>query len=317
MSPANLVVVGDVLLDREAVGSTQRLCPDAPCARHRRGAGRRRAEAVPGSLPCSVPVRTSRSRCPRRGRRGGERVRAGLDAAGVGLVAWGTRERPGRSARSDRQAGGQGRGRLDEVAGRHGGHCPGRLWTRSQEADAILVSCYGAGPAAWRRCDRPYSRPHHVPVIWDPHPRGASPIPAAPWRRPMRRRRAAMSGRSVARPPDLAAEAVQRWRSAAVSVTVGAEGSGSLGRATSRDSSATTATSRAVQGPLRIGHPTPPRWRGAAGRRPSAGRQGLGVGRGWRGQRPSGRLRCCPRRPYGPAGPVQALWKRPRLGGPR
>ena len=74
--------------------------------------------------------------------------------------------------------------------------------------------------------------------------------------------------------------------------------------------SATTAT-RAVQGTV-THQPWPPRWRGAE----LADAVRLGVAEasawveGWRGQRPSGRLRCCPRQPLRPGRSGEALWKR-------
>ncbi|HET6693082.1 MAG TPA: PfkB family carbohydrate kinase [Pedococcus sp.] len=225
MSPANLVVVGDVLLDREAVGSTQRLCPDAPAPvidveRVDDGPGGAGLAAVLGAgadvaVTLIAPVADDAA---------GERVRAGLDAAGVGLVALG-HEGATRTKCRIRIAD-QVVARLDEGGpATPRGPLPRQAMDALQEADAILVSCYGAGTSSMaplRQALAPLAA--RVPVIWDPHPRGASPIPGCALVTPNAAEAAAVSGRSVARPPDLAAELVKRWRSAAVSVTVGAEG---------------------------------------------------------------------------------------------
>lgn len=225
MSRANLVVVGDVLLDREVVGSTTRLCPDAPAPvidveRVDEGPGGAGLAAVLGAgadvaVTLIAPVAEDAA---------GERVRAGLDAAGVGLVALG-HEGATRTKCRIRIAD-QVVARLDEGGpATPRGALPRQALEVLEGADAILVSCYGAGTSSMEPLRQALaSRAAHVPVIWDPHPRGASPIPGCTLATPNAAEAAAVSGRSVARPPDLAAELVQRWRSAAVSVTVGAEG---------------------------------------------------------------------------------------------
>ena len=90
MSPARLVVVGDLLLDREIVGSTTRLCPDAPAPvidveRVDEGPGGAGLAAVLGSsADVAVTLIAPVADDPR-----GERARAGLHAAGVDVVALG------------------------------------------------------------------------------------------------------------------------------------------------------------------------------------------------------------------------------------
>ena len=235
MSRANLVVVGDVLLDREVVGSTSRLCPDAPAPvidveRVDEGPGGAGLAAVLGAgadvaVTLIAPVADDAW---------GERIRAGLNAAGVGLVALG-HEGATRTKCRIRIAD-QVVARLDEggPAGPRG-PLPRQALDALDRADAILVSCYGAGTSGMEPLRHALTaRATHVPVVWDPHPRGASPIPGCAIATPnaaeaaqaaaVSGRTAAVSGRSVARPPELAAELLQRWRSAAVSVTVGAEG---------------------------------------------------------------------------------------------
>ena len=228
MSRANLVVVGDVLLDREVVGSTTRLCPDAPAPvidveRVDEGPGGAGLAAVLGTgadvdVTLLAPVADDAA---------GERVRAGLTAAGVGLVALG-HEGATRTKCRIRIAH-QVVARLDEGGpATPRGPLPEQALEALEAADGILVSCYGAGTSSMEPLRQALAgRAAHVPVIWDPHPRGAPPIPGSALATPNAAEAAeavAVSGRSVARPQDVAAELVQRWRSAAVSVTVGAEG---------------------------------------------------------------------------------------------
>jgi rfaE bifunctional protein nucleotidyltransferase chain/domain/rfaE bifunctional protein kinase chain/domain len=226
VSRANLVVVGDLLLDREVVGTTTRLCPDAPAPvidveRVDEGPGGAGLAAVLGASAADVAVTLI---APLADDAAGERVRAGLAAAGVDLVALG-HEGATRTKCRIRIAD-QVVARLDEGGpATPRGSLPRQALHALEEADAILVSCYGAGTSSMEALRRALaSRAAHVPVIWDPHPRGASPIPGCALATPNAAEAAAVSGRPVARPENLAAELVQRWRSAAVSVTVGADG---------------------------------------------------------------------------------------------
>jgi rfaE bifunctional protein nucleotidyltransferase chain/domain/rfaE bifunctional protein kinase chain/domain len=230
VSQASLVVVGDVLLDREVVGTTTRLCPDAPAPvidveRVDEGPGGAGLAAVLGASAADVAVTLI---APLADDAAGERVRAGLAAAGVDLVALG-HEGATRTKCRIRIAD-QVVARLDEGGpATPRGSLPRQALDALEEADAILVSCYGAGTSSMEPLRRALaSRATHLPVIWDPHPRGASPIPGCTLATPNAAEAAAVSGRPVARPvarpEDLAVELVQRWRSAAVSVTVGAEG---------------------------------------------------------------------------------------------
>ncbi|WP_353507513.1 PfkB family carbohydrate kinase [Intrasporangium sp.] len=228
MSRPNLVVVGDVLLDREVVGSTTRLCPDAPAPvidveRVDEGPGGAGLAAVLGAgadvdVTLIAPVADDAA---------GERVRAGLAAAGVDLVALGHEGATRTKCRI--RIGHQVVARLDEGGPAAPlGRLPRRALEALEAADGILVSCYGAGTTRMEPLREVLAdKAGQVPVIWDPHPRGAPPIAGCAVATPNAAEAAeavAASGRSVARPPDVAAELVQRWRSTAVSVTVGAEG---------------------------------------------------------------------------------------------
>jgi cytidyltransferase-related domain len=228
VSRGNLVVVGDALLDREVVGSTTRLCPDAPAPvidveRVDEGPGGAGLAAV---LAAEADVAVTLI-APVADDAAGEQVRAGLAAAGVGLVALG-HEGATRTKCRIRIAH-QVVARLDEGGpATPRGPLPRQALEALEAADGILVSCYGAGTSSLEPLRRALAaRAAHVPVIWDPHPRGAPPIPGCALATPNTAEAAeavAVRGRSVAPPPEVAAELVQRWRSAAVSVTVGADG---------------------------------------------------------------------------------------------
>uniref|UniRef100_UPI0028F113A3 PfkB family carbohydrate kinase n=1 Tax=uncultured Cellulomonas sp. TaxID=189682 RepID=UPI0028F113A3 len=92
-------------------------------------------------------------------------------------------------------------------------------------ADAVLVSDYGAGvthdPQLRALLTEASAR---CPVVWDPHPRGGSPVPGTALVTPnlAEARGAAPSG--TAEPDSLARALRARWESRAVAVTVGDRG---------------------------------------------------------------------------------------------
>src|SRR5690606_31588834 len=58
------------------------------------------------------------------------------------------------------------------------GELPDAAWSAIETADVVLVSCYGAGVSADHRLrtllqERAAGRA----MVWDPHPRGAPPVP--------------------------------------------------------------------------------------------------------------------------------------------
>ncbi|TDC95238.1 PfkB family carbohydrate kinase, partial [Actinomadura sp. 7K507] len=172
-----LVVVGDVLLDVDIVGSSSRLCPDAP-----------------------VPVVEQAQERPRPGGAGLAALLAAAAGREVVLV----------TALGDDQAGRRLRAMLEEhvqVAAFHlHGGTPCKLRIRSGEqsvarldtgegqaldgpvgprvaaaitgAGAVLVTDYGRGVTRHRAVRSLLAGlPPGVPVVWDPHPRGEPPVP--------------------------------------------------------------------------------------------------------------------------------------------
>ncbi len=103
-------------------------------------------------------------------------------------------------------------------------------------AAAVLVSDYGRGVAARRdvRAAMGALRPG-VPVVWDPHPRGAEPIPGVRLATPNRREVTALvhdgdggdggdERSDVAVLSEGAHQLLERWRLGALAVTLGARG---------------------------------------------------------------------------------------------
>jgi D-beta-D-heptose 7-phosphate kinase / D-beta-D-heptose 1-phosphate adenosyltransferase len=184
-----LLVIGDALLDRDVHGSVERVCPDAP---------------VP-----VVDVREVRERPGGAGLAALTAARAGARvtlAAGVGGDAAGDRLRtllsdlevhavlhPSTTPGKTRvRAQGQSILRLDDAGHLLGGvdvlaelsdDGGGEVDEKALErlvlsSDAVLVADYG-GPVARNATVRSVLErlAGHVPIVWDPHPRGGPPVP--------------------------------------------------------------------------------------------------------------------------------------------
>lgn len=202
-----LVVVGDALLDVDVDGAAGRLCPDAPVpvvqerAVHERPGGAGLAaylaarsepsrevvlvtalggDRISAALrrllhPYVTVVELALDRPPPQK----TRVRADgqpllrLDRGGGGSVG-GSPEAIGEGREAARQAGGRVPG------GGTGGIPETRLRDLFAAAAAVLVCDYGQGVAAHggvRALLR--DRVGRAPLVWDPHPRGAVPVPGA------------------------------------------------------------------------------------------------------------------------------------------
>lgn len=174
---APLVVVGDVLLDVDIVGTSSRLCPDAP-----------------------VPVV---EQAEEHARPGGAGLAALLAAAGgreVVLVTALADDEPGRRLRAMLErhmevaafhlhggtpcklrirSGDQSVARLDAGEGQAlDGPVGPRVTDAIAGAGSVLVSDYGRGVTRHRAVRSLLAAlPRGVPVVWDPHPRGEPPVP--------------------------------------------------------------------------------------------------------------------------------------------
>jgi rfaE bifunctional protein kinase chain/domain len=232
-----IVVVGDLLLDRDVTGTADRLSPDAP-----------------------VPVLTELTTSARPGGAGLAAAFLAHDGADVVLVGCAGADEPGLLVRDllaqagvtfvevpydgptpekiRLRSGSHPLLRLDRGVrvGNHGG--PGEEVREAlRSASAVLVSDYGRGVTAL-----PPLRRHlaavaaRVPLVWDPHPRGATPVPAARLVCPNRTEAAGFAaalgadmdaGRieDIAQETDRAVAAEARilrgtWRAGAVAVTM-------------------------------------------------------------------------------------------------
>jgi len=226
-----LLVVGDALLDRDLEGRVERLCPDAPAApvvddvveRPRPGGAALAATLARLHDHRQVVLVTALA-----GDAAGRLLAGLLAAAGVVVVdlglAGGTPEKV--RVRTD----GHTLLRLDRGGSPTGvGRLPSAAWADIGDAGAVLVSDYGRGvtaePSVRAALERLAAR---VPLAWDPHPSGATPIPGALLASPNRSEAAllARSGNGEA-PDDVAAQArvlAERWGAEQVAVTLGSRG---------------------------------------------------------------------------------------------
>jgi D-beta-D-heptose 7-phosphate kinase / D-beta-D-heptose 1-phosphate adenosyltransferase len=236
-----IVVVGDVLLDRDVTGTTDRLCPDAP-----------------------VPVLNEVSSAPRPGGAGLAATFLASDGADVYLLGCAGADEAGRVVRDllaragvafaecgydgptpekiRLRAGPHMLLRLDRgtATGRYG-DLPAGMMAMLRSAAAILVSDYGRGVTAVPALRRALTAAAaNVPVVWDPHPNGATPVPGTRLVCPNRTEAARFAatlgagldaGRSadVGTEPAVAVAAEARilrssWRVGAVAVTMGHHG---------------------------------------------------------------------------------------------
>ncbi|WP_405059139.1 PfkB family carbohydrate kinase [Kribbella sp. NBC_01505] len=227
---AGLVVVGDVLLDRDVIGRAERLSPESPvpvvdksCTVQRPGgAGLAALLGADAGQPVTLVTALAEDEA-------GEALRTMLEAAGVRLVDLGS---PGRTAIKTRiRVAGHTLLRIDDTAPT--ASVRGRRLDTAAEvlgaADAVLVADYGRGlvsqPQVRRLLPVAASR---IPLVWDPHPRGSRPVRGARLITPSR----SEARHFVTRPPgdglatDIARARilVQRWQAAAVAVTRGQQG---------------------------------------------------------------------------------------------
>ncbi|MBO3102882.1 PfkB family carbohydrate kinase [Cellulomonas fengjieae] len=224
----HVVVVGDIVLDRDIDGRIERLCPDAPAPvldvtatrDSPGGAGLAALLCAAGGARVTLVTPVARDLD---GRGLVEALRPEVDVVALGHD--GPTRRKVR-ARSD----GHSLVRVDD-----GG--PGTPTTLSEDrvraalatADAVLVSDYGAGVTTDERLRALLTEvAARCPVVWDPHPRGGAPVAGATLVTPnlAEARQAAPDGASAdAASPDALAQTLRAaWAARAVAVTAGDRG---------------------------------------------------------------------------------------------
>ncbi|CAL9613174.1 D-glycero-beta-D-manno-heptose 1-phosphate adenylyltransferase [Streptomyces sp. enrichment culture] len=220
---APLVVVGDALLDRDVTGHAERLAPDAPvpvvddCGERTRPGGAALAAWLAARDGRDVTLVTGLGDDP-----ASRELRRLLEPwlTVVPLPLTGPLSEKTRVLAQDRPL-----VRLDRGTGRTR-EATGVARELVRRAPAVLVSDYGRGTACALRDDLA-ARP---PLVWDPHPRGGTPVPGTRLVTPAEKEAHALAPRDGIPRRDLhaaahsAAALVRQWRAAAVAVTLGARG---------------------------------------------------------------------------------------------
>ncbi len=224
-----LVVVGDALLDCDLDGQVSRLSPDAPVpvledaapAWRPGGAALAALLAAAGEVPVILVA-------PLGDDEASATVRALLEphVTVVSLPLTGSLAEKTRF-----RAGGRTLLRTDR-----GGGSAGPAGAEAAEAlasaGAVLVSDYGRGVTAGERIrDLLCRQLGRIPLVWDPHPRGASPVPRTRLVTPNYAEAAAAAGQPAARGHQLlrsataaAGQLSRSWEANAVVVTLGEHG---------------------------------------------------------------------------------------------
>lgn len=221
----SVVVVGDVVLDRDLVGRTERICPDAPVPvldveAETSGPG----AAGLAALLCRSPGTAVTLVAPLGDDEPGDLLRSALEAAGVAVVPL---RQAGPTRRKTRvRSLGQSLLRIDDGGpGTPLGPLPTEALAAIDDADVVLVSCYGAGTTAHEELRRHLARrATGRPVVWDPHPRGGTPVPGCTLVSPNLAEARAGSGMPDGSGDQVARRLREHWAAAAVCVTAGASG---------------------------------------------------------------------------------------------
>lgn len=226
---APLVVLGDALLDIDLVGRADRVAPDAPVpvldalVETSRPGGAALAATLAAAADRPVVLVTALA-----DDEDGERLAAEIRGRGVELVV--VPQDGTTSVKRRVRAGGQSIVRLDTGEPGAAGPLPRALARVLAEAGGILVSDYGRGLA-----DHPGVRAlltaaaREMPLVWDPHPRGAAPVAGATLVTPNAAEACHFAGEptshpSIAEASRCAAALVERWRAHGVAVTLGEHG---------------------------------------------------------------------------------------------
>ncbi|OZB48623.1 MAG: cytidyltransferase [Cellulomonas sp. 14-74-6] len=223
----HVVVVGDVMLDRDVDGTVERLSPDGPAPvldvtgiRESPGGAGLAALLCAGSgarVTLVAPVAVDEA---------GHRLTAGLTSR-VDLLALQHQGATRTKTRVRSQA--QSLVRVDDGGPGTPGAVPvDDVAAVLAQADAVLVSDYGAGTTHDEHLRTLLTRAAASGVlVWDPHPRGGAPVPGATLVTPNAAEAAgALRGRpEVSAAPDVRAWALLGvWKARGVAVTAGADG---------------------------------------------------------------------------------------------
>jgi D-beta-D-heptose 7-phosphate kinase/D-beta-D-heptose 1-phosphate adenosyltransferase len=234
----NLVVIGDTLLDVDVIGAAHRLSPDAPVpvlevqstSERAGGAGLVARMLQQDGMPVRLVTALGQD-AP------AARLLAALE--GIDVIA-GPSGAP-TAVKTRLSAGGQLVVRVDEGTGPTPTPTATPAMVQAiRDADILIVSDYGRGVAAAPEVRSALERRRRVvPLIWDPHPRGAAPVTSSTVVTPNLNEAMKAAGVSAGASPvsiatDAGAALVKRWGCFSVAVTMGPVGA----LYTSRDSTA-------------------------------------------------------------------------------
>jgi rfaE bifunctional protein nucleotidyltransferase chain/domain/rfaE bifunctional protein kinase chain/domain len=226
-----LVVVGDALLDVDLVGTASRLTPDAPVpvvedveSRERPGGAALAAVIAAAATSREVVLVT-----PMASDESADRLRA-LLAGRVRLV--GIPASGGTAVKRRVRVGDHSVVRIDSGAAVAGlGPLPAGAAQVVRDAAAVLVADYGRGTTAAADV-RAALAEAGGPIVWDPHPRGADPVPSVRLVTPNGAEAARVAaaagvpadGDGLAAVGARAEALIRHWGVGAVAVTLGARG---------------------------------------------------------------------------------------------
>jgi D-beta-D-heptose 7-phosphate kinase / D-beta-D-heptose 1-phosphate adenosyltransferase len=216
-----LVIVGDSLLDRDIEGSVNRLCPDAPVPVV--DTGRTRARPGGAALAATLAARAGRAVTlvtALAEDAAAEELRNMLGAAGVDVFSMASLKQTPEKIRV--RAAGRTLIRLDRGSIDSIPLPPSERALRAISRGTVLVSDYGHGVTSEAAIRSTLTmRAAASVVVWDPHPRGAIPVPGCRLVTPNRSEAglapAAQMGDAAARARELARE----WRATYVAITLG------------------------------------------------------------------------------------------------
>lgn len=228
-APASLVVVGDVMLDREVHGDVRRLSPDAPVP----VIDEQTVRSRPGGAGLAALLGAGRGRrvtliTALADDEAGRELRRALLGAGVEIIDLGLEGPTPEKIRL--RTDGQVLLRLDR-GGRAAavGAVPATARAAIGWAGAVLVADYGRGVAREPALREALSAvAAEIPLVWDPHPRGPEPTAGAALVTPNADEAARFAGASDPGGVDRAAVhgalLARRWSVPNVCVTCGAHG---------------------------------------------------------------------------------------------
>jgi len=225
---APLAVVGDALLDIDLLGTVERVCPDAPVPVVEVGEERARpgGAALAAVLAARMGPRPVRLVTALGDDEWGRQLAELIVAAGVELIDVG---QPGGTPRKIRiRAQNQSLLRLDHHDAPAAPLRPAHALAALSGTAAVLVADYGRTlTAAPEIRDALSVAAAAGPLVWDPHPRGAAPVPDARLVTPNRAEARHFSGSGG---DDLAASILQantlvgKWYAHGVAITLGPMG---------------------------------------------------------------------------------------------